>query len=146
SFPISMKRSLLTSLLSVATLAATSANAADASQSQLYKDLVVPILDAKCASCHGAEKPKGKLRVDSLEAILKGGNEGPSVVAGKIEDSPLIQRIYLPLNDDEHMPPEDKEQLTEQEVAVLAFWIKSGAKETGTVAELKPGEASQAAA
>ncbi len=141
-----MKHAFFPSLLSIATLAGSPVFAADATKSQLYKDLVVPILDAKCASCHGAEKPKGKLRVDSLEAILKGGNEGSSVVAGKIDESPLIQRVYLPLNDDEHMPPEDKEQLSEQETAVLAFWIASGAKETGTVAELKPDEKALAAA
>lgn len=119
---------------------------ADASKSQLYGDLVAPVLNAKCANCHGAEKPKGKLNVETLEAILKGGNEGPSVVAGKIDESPLIQRVYLPLSDDEHMPPEDKEQLTAQETALIAFWIKSGAKPEGTVADFKPEAADLAAA
>ncbi len=119
---------------------------ADATKSQLYRDLVVPVLDAKCGGCHGAEKPKGKLSVETLEAILKGGNEGPAVVAGKIDESPLIQRVYLPLNDDEHMPPEDKEQLTKQESDLIAFWIKSGAKAEGTVADFKPEAADLAAA
>ncbi len=140
-----MKRSLLTGLTFASLLAAPAAFA-DVSKAQLYADLVVPILNAKCAGCHGAEKPKGKLRVDSLEAILKGGNEGAAVVAGKVAESPLLQRVYLPLNDDEHMPPEDKEQLTEQETAVLAFWVASGAKDSGTVAELKPDEKALAAA
>lgn len=134
-----MKRRFLFPLLT-SSLLATSPAFADAMKSQLYKDLVVPVLEAKCNSCHGAEKPKGKLSLISIEAILKGGNEGPSVVAGKVDESPLLQRVFLPLNDDEHMPPEDKEQLTEQETAVLAFWIQSGAKGTGTVAEFKPDE------
>lgn len=107
----------------------------------LFKDAVLPILNAKCASCHGEEKQKGKLRVDSMEAILKGGNEGASVVAGKVEDSPLMQRVHLPLDDDDHMPPEDEEQLTKEEAALLDFWIKSGAKADATVASLKPAEA-----
>lgn len=139
-----MNRRVLLCLLSLSLLASSSAFG-DALKSQLYNDLVVPVLSAKCAGCHGEEKPKGKLRVDSLEAILKGGNEGASVVAGKVDESPLLQRVYLPLDDDEHMPPEDKEQLTAEETAVLAFWVTSGAKGTGTVGELKPDEKTLAA-
>lgn len=140
-----MKRSLLSGIFLTAACAAAPAHA-DATKSQLYKDLVAPVLEAKCNNCHGAEKPKGKLSMLSIEAILKGGNEGPAVVAGKVDESPLLQRVYLPLNDDEHMPPEDKEQLTEQETALLAFWINSGAKATGTVADFKPDERALAAA
>jgi len=139
-----MNRRVLLCLLS-SSLLASSPVFADALKSDLYKDLVVPVLSAKCAGCHGEEKPKGKLRVDSLEAILKGGNEGASVVAGKIDESPLLQRVYLPLDDDEHMPPEDKTQLTAEETAVLAFWVTSGAKGAGTVGELKPDEKTLAA-
>ena len=139
-----MKRRFLFPLLT-SSLLATSPVFADAMKSQLYKDLVVPVLEAKCNSCHGAEKPKGKLSRISIEAILKGGNEGPAVVAGKVDESPLLQRVFLPLNDDEHMPPEDKKQLTEQETAVLAFWIQSGAKPDGAVAEFKPDEKAVAA-
>lgn len=139
-----MKRRVLFSLLTSSLLAASPASA-DVMKSQLYGDLVAPVLAAKCAGCHGEKKPKGKLRVDSLEALLKGGNEGASVIAGKVDESPLLQRVYLPLDDDEHMPPEDKEQLTAEETAVLAFWITSGAKGTGTVAEFKPDEKAAAA-
>ncbi len=139
-----MKRRVLFFLLT-SSLLATSPAFADATKSQLYGDLVAPILAAKCAGCHGEEKPKGKLRVDSLEALLKGGNEGAAIVAGKLDESPLLQRVYLPLADDEHMPPEDKDQLTAEETAVLAFWISSGAKGTGTVAEFKPDEKATAA-
>lgn len=143
-----MKGSLLPGFFALASLAAGAATPAfaDAAKSQLYKDLVAPVLDAKCVGCHGEKKPKGKLRVDSLEAILKGGKEGTAVVAGKIDESPLIQRVYLPLDDDEHMPPEDEEQLTEQETALLAFWIASGAKASGTVADFKPDGKALAAA
>ncbi len=132
-----MNRRVLLCLLSSSLLASHSAFA-DALKSDLYKDIVAPVLSAKCAGCHGEEKPKGKLRVDSLEAILKGGNEGASVVAGKVDESPLLQRVYLPLDDDEHMPPEDKTQLTAEETAVLAFWVSSGAKGSGSVGDLKP--------
>ena len=103
----------------------------------LFKEAVAPVLSAKCASCHGDKKQKGKLRVDSLEAIMKGGSEGASVVPGKPKESTLIQRIHLPLDDDEHMPPEDKTQLTKDEVAVLEFWIQSGAKGDAQIGSLK---------
>ncbi len=132
--------------LFASTLMASSPVFADALKSQLYSDLVVPILNAKCVGCHGADKQKGKLRVDSLEAIMKGGGDGVSVVAGKIAESPLIQRVNLPIADDEHMPPEDKEQLTAEETAVLSFWIASGAKGTGLVGDFKPDEKTAAAA
>lgn len=118
---------------------------ADILKKKLYEDIVVPVLSAKCAGCHGEESQKGKLRVDSLEAIFKGGNEGASVVPGKIDESSLIQRVYLPLDDDEHMPPENKDQLTEEETAVLAFWIRSGAKDGVKIADLKPDEEAAAA-
>lgn len=132
---------LLTALL----VFSTSALQADIGNKKLYEDLVVPVLSAKCASCHGEEKQKGKLRVDTIEAILKGGNEGALVVAGKLNESPLIQRVYLPLDDDEHMPPEGKDQLTPEETALLAFWITSGVKQGVTVNELKPDKDASAA-
>ena len=140
-----MKRTLFSGLFFAAAFSALPARA-DATKSQLYKDLVAPVLEAKCNKCHGTEKPKGKLSMVSVESILKGGNEGPAVVAGKVDESPLLQRVFLPMSDDEHMPPEDKEQLTEQETALLSFWIGSGAKATGTVAEFKPDEKALAAA
>lgn len=115
--------------------------AADDQNKQLYTDLVAPILNAKCVSCHGEEKQKGKLRVDTVAFMM----EGESLVPGKPDESYLLERVYLPLDDGDHMPPEDEPQLTEQETAVLTFWVKSGAKEKGTVAEAKPDEATAAA-
>ncbi|MDF1812144.1 MAG: hypothetical protein P1V20_08015 [Verrucomicrobiales bacterium] len=102
----------------------------------LYKEAIAPVLGAKCGGCHGEKKQKGKLRVDSLEAMIKGGSEGPSLVPGKPEESSLLDRVHLPLDDDEHMPPEGKDQLTKEEIAVIEFWIKSGAKEDATIDSL----------
>jgi len=114
---------------------------ADDQNKQLYADLVAPVLSAKCVSCHGEDKQKGKLRVDTVAFIM----EGEAVVAGKPDESTLLERVYLPLDDDDHMPPEDKDQLTKQETALLAFWVKAGAKEKGTVAEAKPDKDAAAA-
>lgn len=92
----------------------------------VYESTIAPLLDTYCNACHGPEKDKGGLRLDTLEAILKGGDSGPSLVAGDASRSLLIERLRLPEDDDEHMPPEGKRQPTADEVAVLAWWIDAG--------------------
>lgn len=92
-----------------------------------YEVMVKPILAAKCESCHGEKKQKGGLRVDSLAAMLEGGDQGPSVVAGDLNNSLLISSLHLPLDDELRMPPEGKPQLTEEEIAILEEWVSSGA-------------------
>jgi hypothetical protein len=82
------------------------------------------LLAERCASCHGAKKQKGKLRVDSLAALKRGGKEGAAVVPGRPDASLLLKRVRLPLNDDDHMPPKTKPQLTPREVQVLSDWIR----------------------
>ncbi|MCB1128423.1 MAG: hypothetical protein KDM81_18150, partial [Verrucomicrobiae bacterium] len=77
----------------------------------LYTDLVQPILNAKCVACHGPDKQKGKLRLDSLAEIMK-GSDGENVVPGKLEESLLTFRVTLPKDDDDVMPPEDETPLT----------------------------------
>ena len=124
-------------LFTLAALAISSSAQAADKDPVLYKDLVAPVLAAKCAGCHGEEKQKGKLRLDSLEAILA-GSDGENVVPGDPAASLFIERIHLPLDDDDHMPPEDKEQLTANEIKLLEFWIKSGAKGDITLAAAKP--------
>ena len=117
----------------VATIEAPEENAPD--PETVYGALIHPIMEAKCASCHGKEKKKGKLAVHTLEALMKGGDEGNTVVAGKSAESVLVQRIDLPKDDDDHMPPEDKEQLTAKETALIKWWIDSGAKGESKLAE-----------
>lgn len=108
-----------------------------------YDDLVKPILESKCYGCHGSSKQKAKLRLDKPEHILKGGKDGVILVAGKVDESEMIDRMVLPLNDEDHMPPKEKKQLTEKEIAVLKTWIASGADfkksvtESGRLAELE---------
>lgn len=118
-------------------------SAADADR-VLYKDAIAPIMMAKCAGCHGEKKQKGKLRLDSLEAILKGGSEEDTVVPGDVKKSSFVWRLHLPIDDDERMPPEKKDQLTKQEIVVMEFWVKSGAKGDAKVSALKPDAATLA--
>lgn len=104
----------------------------------VYKDIVAPILDQKCVSCHGEEKSKGKLKMHTFADLLKGGSEGDiNIIPGKAADSLSMKRIALPLDDDEHMPPEDKDQLTKEEIALLTWWINEGASETQTLDKAK---------
>src|SRR6185295_4968209 len=65
---------------------------------------IQPILQKSCIECHGPEKPKGKLRLDSKEAALKGGKDGAVLVPGQADKSELYRRIILPAGDDDVMP------------------------------------------
>ena len=109
-----------------------------AAKAIIYKDVVASIMSAKCISCHGTEKKKGKLQLHDYAAILKGGSDGATtVIAKNIKDSLMIVRANLPKDDDDHMPPSDEPQLTKEEIAVLTWWIENGASETATVASVK---------
>ncbi len=119
--------------------AAAKLDPALAAKAVVYRDVVAPIMAAKCVSCHGEEKKKGKLQLHDFAAILKGGSEGgTTVVASKPDDSLMLVRILLPVDDDEHMPPDDEPQVTKAELAILKWWIASGASESATVAASKP--------
>lgn len=93
----------------------------------LYQDIVQPILEEKCVNCHGAEKQKSGLRVDTIDYMLEGGEETACLVPGDLEDSSLITYLHLPLDDDLRMPPEGKKQLTEKEIEWLELWVEMGA-------------------
>src|ERR1035437_5553457 len=69
---------------------------------------------------------------------LKGGKNGPALIAGKAFNSPIIQRLLLPLNDDDHMPPDSKPQPPLAEIAALQWWIDPGAPADKTVGDLQP--------
>jgi uncharacterized membrane protein/mono/diheme cytochrome c family protein len=99
----------------------------DPTKAQAYADIIQPLLENKCYQCHNSEKQKGNLRLDSKEFMLKGGEEGPVFLASNASGSNLIKRALLPENDDEHMPPKGKPQLTEDEIALLHWWIQNGA-------------------
>ncbi len=106
-----------------------------AAKAVIYRDVIAPIVAAKCVACHGTEKKKGKLQMHDFAAIMKGGGDGPTtVVASKPADSLMMKRILLPADDDEHMPPTDEKQITQEETQLLTWWIQTGASETMTVA------------
>jgi len=111
----------------------------------VFQHVILPIFEAKCNKCHGEEKQKGELRLDTYADTMKGGENGKNIVSGKPEDSLTVQRFALPIDDDEHMPPDGKEQLTPAEEAAIRYWIQSGASPTQKVSEAQfPPEAKDA--
>ena len=93
-----------------------------------YATDIKPIFEKSCFKCHGSEKQKGKLRLDSLEAVLKGGEEGKILEAGNSAKSPMVFAVAR-VDEDEAMPPADKGQpLTKDQVSLIRAWIDQGAK------------------
>ena len=150
-----MKNLLLTSSLAafLGTVAASGETKVD------FTKEIQPILQQSCVKCHGAEKQKSKLRLDSREAALKGGKGGPSLVPGTADKSDLYRRVILPKGDDDVMPNEG-DLLTKAQTDLIRDWINQGAvwpetavaKSAETPAtpavklvEFKPGEAEAAA-
>lgn len=93
----------------------------------VFADVIQPILESKCTSCHSTSKLKGELLLSSLEGVLAGGKSGSLFTPGQPDSSLLIRRLHLPVDDKKHMPPASKPQLTETESALLYAWIKMGA-------------------
>jgi len=102
----------------------------------LYADIIQPILEEKCYGCHSKIKQKGKLRLDTKEWILKGGEDGIIIHNGTALNSPMYKRIILDPVDEKHMPPKGKPQITEQERILLEWWINSGGHFDKKVKEL----------
>ncbi|MHA3774669.1 PSD1 and planctomycete cytochrome C domain-containing protein [Verrucomicrobiota bacterium sgz303538] len=85
-----------------------------------------PILETSCVSCHGAEKQKGHFRIDSREALLKGGDNGAAIVEGKSAESALVHYVAR-LVEDMEMPPKKEQALKDEQIALLRAWIDAGA-------------------
>jgi uncharacterized membrane protein/mono/diheme cytochrome c family protein len=116
----------------------TSLNIKDINQAIVYKDIVQYTLNQKCVQCHGAEKQKGKLRLDDLSWIKAGGKNGNLINTTNPAEGELIKRILLDDIDEHHMPPKEKTQLTSAELAILQWWINAGASFDKSVAALTP--------
>ena len=110
--------------------------AAESPADRHFLDKVKPLLDLRCVSCHGPDKQKGGLRLDSRAAALKGGDSGPGLVPGKPGESLFLQAV-LHAKPDLEMPP--KEKLTAADIAVLERWVADGAPwPEGTAATTRP--------
>ena len=97
-----------------------------------YAADIQPIFEKSCVKCHSGEKPKGKYRIDTLAAAIKGGESGdPTIVPGNSAKSPMVHYIS-DLVEDMEMPPMDKREkypaLTKEQIGVIRAWIDQGAK------------------
>ncbi|MFC4874564.1 c-type cytochrome domain-containing protein [Negadavirga shengliensis] len=109
----------------------------DLNEADVFADIVHPILEMRCNSCHNASKKKGDLQMHTRTALMKGGENGPVFVAGNVQESELIRRIHLPDIDDDHMPPKGKTQLSPDQITLLEWWIDKGAPFDKKVAEVQ---------
>lgn len=102
-----------------------------------YTVRVQPLFDTHCVSCHGAQRQKGGLRLDSFGGALRGGKHGAVIAAGDPGNSELFTRITLPPTDDKAMPPSGKTPLNSDEVTVMRLWIAAGASGMLPVSAIK---------
>jgi hypothetical protein len=107
-------------------------------EAKVYDDLVKPVLEQKCVSCHNEEKSKGGLQMQTQKLLVKGGKGGMLWDTTKADLGLLISRLHLPLDDKKHMPPRGKAQLTDDEVVLLAAWVKGGSRFDQLVSSLSP--------
>ena len=106
------------------------------SELPLYGGVIQPVLDLKCVSCHNQKKSKGELLLNDYKGIVSGGESG-EVINFEIPRKSLIWKyIHLPLEDEMHMPPKAKTQLTKAEIKVISRWIELGADEKKVIKDL----------
>lgn len=105
-----------------------------ADAASFYAKRVAPLMETRCAACHGEKREKSDLRLDSFAGLLRGGKNGAVIRAGDAKNSELFVRISLPSSDDRAMPPSGKPPLTEDEKTVIRLWIAHGA--SGAVREI----------
>ncbi|HND51654.1 MAG TPA: DUF1549 domain-containing protein, partial [Pirellulaceae bacterium] len=90
----------------------------------LFQKEVRGVLIGRCVKCHGGDKTEGEFDLNTREALLKGGAEGPAVVAGKSDGSRLMKLIK---HEEEPSMPEDGAKLPAPQIAAIAKWIDLGA-------------------
>ncbi|EIJ40742.1 putative membrane protein [Galbibacter orientalis DSM 19592] len=113
----------------------------DIANSVVFQHVVKPILDDKCISCHRSGKKKGELSMQDYENLIRGGKNGPVILAGNSKQSELVRRVTIEKSDKEFMPPEGKTPLSNEEIALLEFWINTvKASSKATISEVNVSE------
>ena len=110
----------------------------DLSAQPVYSTTIKPIFDKYCVSCHGPEKSKGGLRMDTIEHLKEGGDSGSPFDPPGAAESLLGKRLALPLEDEEHMPPDGKPQLSTNQLAIINWWLNAGAPTDKKIQDLNP--------
>lgn len=108
----------------------------------VFDDVIAPVFEAKCLSCHNDGRARGELSMTTFEKMMKGGESGhKGIVPGMADSSELYKRIVLPEYHDDRMPPEGKTPMTRAETDLLKLWIQSGADLDQKVSEIKDDSA-----
>lgn len=102
---------------------------------------VGPILRDYCVQCHGPEKSKAELRLDTFTGLTAGGVNGPAMLAGDSQRSLFIQSLLLPADHKDRMPPKGKPQPKPDDIAFLRWWVDQGASSTVRPSDLRPPQA-----
>ncbi len=92
-------------------------------EAEFFEKKVRPVLAEQCYKCHGPERQKAALRVDSRAAILKGTEDGPVIVEGKPEQSAFIKSIR---HEGDSKMPEKADKLPDEQIANLTEWVRMG--------------------
>ena len=108
----------------------------DPAKADAYVDVVQPVFDAHCTSCHNDDRKKGGLSLVSRARLMAGGRDGVVVVAGNVAASEIYRRVTLPADDEHAMPAEGKPRLSEHDKKIIEWWIAAGAPENQTVAQV----------
>jgi len=98
--------------------------------STFYGARIQPLFEGHCVTCHGQNKHKAGLRLDSYAAAMRGGKHGPVIKPGDLKGSELFHRITLAPTDDDFMPADNKRPLSISEVKLIEAWISGGASRT----------------
>ena len=106
-------------------------------EAKIFEDLIMVAFQQKCIQCHGLDRQKGKLRLDGKEWVLKGGKDGSIIDISNPNNSEIIKRIFLDLDEEQHMPPKSKQQLSEEEKNIIEWWVTSGAPFDKRVSEIE---------
>lgn len=106
------------------------ASVVDPHEAIIFADLIEPIFRTNCIRCHGTERQRGGLRLDSYAHLIEGGDSGPDV--GLIAES-----LRLPLDDDRRMPPRDRPPLSEEDIALITWWVRNGAEQHARITEIQ---------
>jgi mono/diheme cytochrome c family protein len=117
---LEFRRTALAAAIFLVELAYCSADDAD----NLFKDSIRPLFERKCFQCHSskADELKGNLKLETVESILKGGDQGPAVVPGDTQNSFLLRAIRYQVEDFQ-MPPSGR--LPDADVMLVEKWVKA---------------------
>lgn len=118
----------------------------DVAANTFYYVKIRPVFASHCVTCHGPEKQRSRLRLDSYASVMHGGKHGAVIKPRDAKGSELLRRVTLPPSDDDFMPKEGKRPLSQDEVKLLELWIAGGASATAAVDSIQGAPAGSPAA